>query len=263
MSVEFKRIWPVVLAVVSALVLTAPVLGQLVGRPIGDDPVYWWTLSGEISPEDLREQLQSREKSRERLRAAVEAGMHDEVPADRLDELNYFIDGRLTPELQPMWEAYHRWADLFEYHLNWEHESREHLVDHWLSEEGVETVMAASQDHWKIGTKLREEVSPDGMSFAGEILQPAGARIGRRAFRALLEKRDFGRIAGMSGKPEGEVKRLYAAWLRDPNAEASLATIKELRGRLSAADWEAFRACLLAVTAPVVQHEGYGEEAFR
>lgn len=263
MSVEFKRTWTTTLAAALLLTLSLPAHGQLVGRPIGDDPAYWWTLTDQITPEVLRAELQSREKSRERLRAAIEAGLHDEVPEERIAELNYFIDGRLTPELQPMWEALHLWADRFDYYPNWPDDSRTYLVEHGLSPEGVETVMAFSQDYWKVRAGVMQETGPDGGRFAGEILQPAEARMGRRSFRALLKNRDFDRIATMSGKPAVEVKRLYVAWLRDPTAESSIATLREIRGRLSAADWEAFRACMLAVTAPVVQHEGYGEEAFR
>jgi len=260
---EVRGAWQPILFVVLLLATTSPVYGQLVGRPIGEDPAYWWTLTDEVTPEQLRAELQGRERSRERLRAAIEAGLHDPVPEEKIADVNYFIDGRLTPELQPMWETFHLWGDRFDYYPNWQTISRKHLVDSGLSDAGVEAVMATSNRYWQLETEIREEIRPGTVEFVSEVLQPAEAALGRRGFRALLKKREFSRVAGLTGRPEEQIEKLYQAWLRDPMAEASLRSLKALKRQLLPDDWEAFRHCLLAVMAPAVQHEGYGEEAFR
>jgi Na+-transporting methylmalonyl-CoA/oxaloacetate decarboxylase gamma subunit len=256
--------WRPALLVVLLLATAIPVHGQLVGRPIGDDPAYWWTLTDEITPTELREELQSREKSRERLKAAIEAGLHEAVPEEKMADLNYYIDGRLTPALQPMWEAFHLWGDRFDYYPNWQTTSHKQLVDAGLSDAGVEVVMEISGRYWHTETEIREQVTPGTMEFATRVLQPAEAALGRRGLRAQLMNRDgLKRVAGLTGKTEQEIEALHEAWLRDPMAEASLRSLKELKRRLLPDDWAAFRSNLLRVTAPEIQHEGYGEEAFR
>jgi len=263
MLVKIKSTWQPALLVVLLLATAIPVHGQLVGRPIGDDPAYWWTLTDEISPEQLREELQSREKSRERLRAAIEAGLHGPVSGEQLADLSFFIQGRLTPELVPMWEAFDSWSSPLDYLPGWEDTLRRHLSESDLSEDGAALVIAVSHDHNVTAAAIMNRLGTKASRYFTEVLKPARQRLGRAAANASARNRDYDRLAAISGKPKTEVADLHTAWNTDPAAEASIAAIKELRRILSDEDWNALRACLLKTTAHDIERFHYGPEAFR
>ena len=61
----------------------------------------WWTLSDEVTPEELREAWRSVAASRSRYLAALGDGA---APEDR-EAVRFFLSGALTPELVPMWMA--------------------------------------------------------------------------------------------------------------------------------------------------------------
>jgi len=263
MSMKYKTTWTGALAAALLLTLALPATGQLVGRPIGDDPAYWWTLTDEITPDELRAELQSREKSRERLRAAIEAGLHREVPEERIAELGFFIEGGLTPQLVPLWEAFDSWASPLDYLPGWEETLRQHLVDCQLSEGGAAQVMAVSHDHNLRTAKIMDRLGTRASRFFAEVLRPARERLGRAGGNAAVKDREYGRLAAIAGKRAAEVEELHEAWNTDPAAEAALESIKELRQILSDSDWNGLRACLLMTTARDISRHHYGPEAFR
>jgi len=251
------------LAAVFLLMWVTSAYGQLVGRPIGDDPAYWWTLTDEITPEQLRTELQSRERSRERLRAAIEAGLHREVPEARFAELGFFIQGRLTPQLVPMWEAFNTWAARLDYVPGWEDTLRRHAGECGLSASGAGQVMSVSRDHNLRTARIMDRLGDKASRFFAEVLRPAQERLGRAEGSRVAKNRDYGRLAAIAGKRAAEVADLHQAWSTDPAAEASLESIQELREILSDADWTALRACLLNTTARDYHRHHFGPEAFQ
>lgn len=96
-----------------ALAFVAPWAGAAAGAteeaPDGPSPL-WWTLTDEITPRELRAALADPELSRERYADAVAAGYAAPVPEASLRSIRLFYTGALTPELVPMWQAFHGFA---------------------------------------------------------------------------------------------------------------------------------------------------------
>lgn len=237
--------------------------GQLAIEPAPANSSYWWTLTDEISPAELRHQLQSRRLSRERLTLDVERYRHEPVSDERLAELSIYVNGAVTPELIPMWDAFDTFTFKF---LTNEERSRRALdrLRAWgVSAEGADLFEAVTEQHWKLQEEIVEETREPSLRFVHEVVAAAHERIGGQAAERIVRERDFSWLARLSGKSEQTVRGWHRAWLRDPVAEAGRVSVESLRDSLSDDDWQALRRFLLRRVAPEMSYEYFSEGGYR
>lgn len=257
-----KSLFKLSILTVMLCVVAASAGGQLVNEPPSVNSSYWWTLSDEISPAELRRAVQSRRLSRERLKVDIESNRHDPVSDARLAELSIYINGAVTPELIPLWDAYHRYA--FNFLIDEEHtqQALDRLTEWGVSAEGVDVFETVTDEHWKLHNELVEELREPSSQFSREVLAPTREQIGKSATNRVLEQNDIAGLARLSGKSEATVRAWHQAWRRDAVAETSRVSAEALRESMSDSDWQALRRFLLRREAPKMLYEYYSERGF-
>ena len=245
-----------------ALLLLPTVLGaQLhkLDRPV-DSPL-WWTLTDEMPPAELKRLHTDRSLALERYDAAVAAGLERPLPErgpQARECLLFYFNGDLTPELQPMWQAFD-WFLAF--HAPGEHASEQNvraaprdLQRFGVSPSGVDAILnaaAATQAEFDslmadFGPKMRRmtillrEVYDDPRRAAA--VPPEG-----QVYDAALRK-DYATVASALGRPEDEIRALvdsYADW-DEPYALIAEA-LPRLKEEVTEPDWQGFRRYLLEV----------------
>ncbi len=211
----------------------------------------WWTLTDEITPEQLRHALTDPELTKQRFLDAVEAGAQQKVPASRLEQLYVCFEGELTPELVPLWYAYA--------YLAIRRDIRTEVGEpDWLSEQLTGTGISAEGIRAVAGETFAYDARFDGFIESHkrrgngflDVLGGARRRASNRELNDLLARRDTVAIANLARRPTAEVQALAEAWELDPILEAALPSITALRKTLTARDWAALRDYLIRVVAP-------------
>lgn len=263
MLARIPRAWMTGLSIMAMVLVCHPATAQFAIEPPPASSSYWWTLSDEVSPEELRRQLQSRRLSRERLRADVDAGLHAPVGEDRLAELSVYVNGKTTPELIPMWDAFDRYSFHFYHDKDYGPHAIRELQEWGLSREGAELVTTVAQEHLEIEARVVEETRELELRFAYEVVKTARERIGEEAADRIVREKDFTWLGRLAGVNPDSVRTWHQAWLRDPMAEAGMVSIETLGERLSSSDWGALRRFLLREVALRMHHEYFSKGGFR
>lgn len=183
----------------------------------------WWTLSDEISPEELR-------------------AFHQLV----LDKVKHLPVSALTPELVPMWQAFDSFALGFvgPSGPRWQLAAPRRLAKYGLSREAAGVVVAAVLRFLSTSDRLQARLQDDQAAFV-EIQRQALAALGRQAYTRALDARDTGLLALMTGHSPARVSELMGVWERDPVAECAASALSFLAAHLDDADWQRLRRFLL------------------
>lgn len=247
-----------------ALLWLVPASAQYATDPPPVDSPYWWTLTDQITSQELYDALQSRERNQDRLRQAILEGRYEAVPKNRIDDLSLFIDGQRTPELYPMWDAFISYAHRFSgARPNYEEIAEQELSEAGISTAGVSQVIALANRAWSQRQAIIAEVGAEQRRFAYEILGPANKAYGRGRVAEILKRRDFGRLAQASGYDRQSVERLHGVWRLDPSAQAAVDSVERLRTVLSDSDWELFRQYLRTEVASRLSYSYFSERPLR
>ena len=230
------------------------------GEP--ENPVFWWTLTDELSPKELRAIHENAELHRVRYLQAVEAGYRDPLPEDRLKAITSFFTGTMTPELFPLWRAFDAFSTYFYEDDRWEAFA---VAPKMLAKYGLEGAVAETIIHYTLrqldeSQDLVREFAPDTLLLM-DLAREAGAKAGLKAVKESLDRRDGELIAEATGRNPAFIARLIETWQRAPIRETAVFILPELRDKLSPADWERFRLFLLKEVAPKMStidfaHEG-------
>lgn len=199
----------------------------------------WWTLSPEITPAQLRDELLDPEKVQARYLQAVTRGLQPPVSEEKLQTLKYFDDGQLAPELIPAWVAYQAFALDLNLDLPDESETRAQLAPYALTGDSVGVILASTKSFWKHREQLIEEYAQQQQEFV-KVLRLARHRMGDKAYAAATAREDVAALATTARRSPEEIRRLAAAWNRDLGRDATLPELVELSERLSPAEWQAF-----------------------
>lgn len=232
--------------------------------PPADSP-YWWTLSDQITREELRAALQSREKNRARLRDAIALGVYPQIEETRIQEISVYIDGTLHPELFPLYDVFAAFAvgcHPGEAATSWEEEARRGMARHGMSDEGIDYVVTAACNHIVKTVSLGKALGADQRSFAEKVLAPLEARIGKKEARKAIDRQDFDLLSQHSGLAQRQIADLHQAWRRDPIAEIGTASLVHLRASMDDEDWEALRQFFLSDLVPRMNLAYFAEGAF-
>jgi len=228
-----------------------PAKAQTTDPKVPASSPLWWTLTDELAPQELRRIYGDPEDSRRRYALAVEKRIVRPLPPERLDELVFFQNGALSPELLPMWEAFDAFALRLRYRPSWDEESAvEDLRGAGVSEKGAETIVRYSARYLTEVDALIEKIK-DGQQEFVRIMRQAKPALGKEGLDRALEKRDVGTLALAAGRSVPETERLMSQWEIDPTASVGEEMLPELKGELAPQDWELFRAYLLEDVAPV------------
>jgi len=224
---------------------TASAAQWQIKTPAVDSP-YWWALTPELKPEDLRKILLNIDLHRQRFRDSQDDG---ELSAeDDLSDVFYFVDGGLTPELIRMSEAYASFSSLFEARPEWEGIVRESMPRYGVTQSGMDAILATVgpknqelKNFVQAKSRIRESVD--------KVFDKAEEKMSRAALRDVLCRKDLQALSLASGRPVHELHLLLDLWAQNPVELVCLDALSLLEAILSEGDWEAFRRYLLAEVA--------------
>ena len=252
MRIDLHWISAVVLAV--AVSYASPVLSQEWSQRMPPDPpwqvsgdVRWWTLSDEITPEQLRSIHGDVELHRQRFLEAVMAGRRRLPGEGRMELLRTFIDGKSHPELFPIWLVFDSFSG--DIRLAKHYDPTESLIEFGLQGKTLETIIRFATGYWN-ERQVRVRDNLQRLEVALEFARLVDERMGPRAFEAAVRAGDTGALAEASGYSVELVEEFFATWRRRPAEEFAIQMLPRLKAILGPISWERFRAYLLEVKAP-------------
>lgn len=254
----------IVMGVALVVLVTPTTEAQWITHPPAADSPHWWTLTDEVTPVELRTALQSRQASRERLKAAIQAGQHPELPPREWARVSFFLDGEMTPELVPMFDAFSILATWINRDITrTELKIRQDLASTGVSAEGTDLIFQAAKEYRTRAQEIISEVDYEQRRFAARVLAPTRERLGNERAAEVLRRKEFDKLAQESDLPEAEVAALYKEWRRDPWVEAAVAEMVDLREALQKDDWQNLRRYMLENVANQIHFDHYAEGAYR
>lgn len=225
--------------------------------PAADSP-YWWTLTSELTPQELRTLRQDRAAHQRRF-MEDRLGRDDDPFLKRnaeelrraAAEVRVYVNGKMTPELFRLPEVFSVFFLKFEGRFRERNEVdvRDGLADLGLSASAIELIIDVSTKTVIKEEALIAETKDEQAEFA-KILEQALLKVGRERYRKMLHDKDLASLADATGWSEFEVRKLNSVWLRDPTEEVSESTLVALKEALSPEDWRRFRSYLFTEIAP-------------
>ena len=236
---------------VCGLLLSVAAMAQWpVTYPPADSP-RWWTLTPEMSPQELRRVTLDRKAHQERFKETIQSNENRIVTREEMDMTRIFVDGSRTPSLVSMVEAFNA---LTEYLHGKKAQSeevmyREILQRYGLSRAEIDLVIDAARLKNAEQERMTELTQEDTAEFV-RILKETKENLGREKYRKALSGKKLGVLAKASGRSLDEVSRLSGVWDQDPVEDLLIETVAGLREELSEDGWKGFRSFLYCEIAP-------------
>lgn len=220
-----------------------------------EDSPRWWTLTDEITPQELRAIHQNVELHKERYQEDVRAGRRPLKPKKQMDLMNFYIDGNSHPELFPMWWVFSSFSAGFVYDLA---DPRVSLTEFGFKAEVVETLAGMSLEYWRKREAISAKYEEDSEDLL-EFVRLSRERLGEKGYRIAGKAKDATRLAIATGysveKVEKYLNRIWGG--ENPIEDLTIQTLPLIKEALGPADWELFRRYLLEVQAPDMLASGY------
>lgn len=219
-----------------------------------EDPVFWWTLTDELSPEELRAIYEDAELHRVRYRQAAEAGYREPLPEDRLKAITEFVTGSMTPELFPMWLAFDAFSAHFHGENRWEAFAKAptQLAKYGIDDPAAQSIIDSALRQLDESQALARELASDTLLFVALAREAKANKVGARTLNESIARGDPNTIALATGHSPAVVAKLMKTWRREPVRETIVVILPELKSKLSNANWERFRLFLLKEVAPMM-----------
>ena len=250
----------------SILVLWLVICARMVeGQPLdldtpGDSPL-WWTLTDELTPQELRAIYRDEAGHLKRYLAAVEANIAPPISEVQAKALSFYYNRKQNPELTPMWLAF---AVFGTAHLEEDGPAvtREGLVPYGISPGGVDAILSVGEEQVQEERRMIEELKEE----SGEYMQfykrldalartspeqkaehpvPEVRRLTPEGLREAVKRDDVSLLAAAGGESPMKVARLLWVAKSNPPAATAGENLVTLRARLTEEDWNAFRRFLL------------------
>lgn len=241
------------------LLLVPVAQGQYMRYSEPVDSPHWWTLSDSLSPAELRHAILSPSANRERLRKAIDEGRVPAEAEQKLARVELQVDGRVNPELIPMWDAFDAYAMRFDYRRDWESITADQLAEYGLSAQGIQTVIRLAKEHRERLKEIQEQLGPWQRELV-EIQLDAQRRIGEERMLAATRSKDFTGLARASSRTPERVKEVYESAQGDPRVIGGLESVVKLHSVLSEDDWDGLRAYLLDQVASLLTVTNFRDE---
>ncbi len=254
---------PAFIILVLVAIYASPLFGQQQPKPSSPEALRgpettedarWWTLTDEITPEELRAIHEDVELHKERHRKAVEAGIQPPKPKQQMELLNFFIDGNTHPELFQMWLVYSSFAAGFVYDAG---DPRESLAEFGFEGEVLETIVRLSTEFWREREILQEKVEEE-FKAVRELIRLSKEKLGQENYEVAIKAKDATMLANATGYSVEKVEKLLKLWREETPAEdLTVQTLPQIKKVLGPTDWERFRSYLLEVRAPNMLQSGH------
>lgn len=250
-----------VFCLISLLVLPSVVAGQPLDLDTPEDSPLWWTLTDEITPQELRAIYRDDSAHLVRYQAAVEAGLAVPLNERQKKALKFHYHPTQNPELAPMWSAFSAFATA---HLEDDGPSvtGERLVPYGISPGGIDAILSVGEEQFQEHLAMVEELEAESQEYLrlyrrlddlarapAEVKQahsvPAARHLTPEGLLEAVDRDDVALLAAASGETPAKVARLLWVAKSNPPAATAGENLVTLRARLSAEDWNAFRRFLL------------------
>lgn len=252
---------PAFIILVLVAIHGSPLSGQKPPKPslppeTTEESARWWTLTDEITPQELRAIHEDVELHKERYREAVRAGRQPLLPREQMDHLDFFIDGNTHPELFQLWVVFSSFAAGFAYD---DVDPRVSLAEFGFEGEVLETIARLAIEFWQDRENLQERVGEE-MKAVAELARLSRERLGQKGYRAATQARDANLLADATGYSVERIEGLLKLWWEETPAEdLTVRTLPRIRQALGPGVWERFRRYLLEVQAPKMSGSGFSE----
>lgn len=243
---------------VLAAIHASPLFGQVPTKPAfvaEQGPVEWWTLTDDITPQELRAIHEDVELHQERYREAARAGIQDRLPEESMELLSFYVNGYTHPELFQMWSVFDSFAVGFGYELN---DPVGSLVEFGFEGEALATIVEISSAFERQRKILQAKVEA-GFEAVSELDRLSRENLGPASYKIARHARDANMLAHATGFTVQRVEELLGLWDSTPANDFAARTLPLLRKALGPADWNRFRSYLLTAHAPMMWSVGFSE----
>lgn len=249
------------LLLLSLALLPSAAVGQPLDLDTPEDSPLWWTLTDEITPQELRVIYRDEAGHLKRYQAAVEVGTKPPIDEAGARALKFFYDPDQNPELTAMWEAFSTFATA---HLEDDGPSvtGERLVPYGISPGGIDAILSVGEEQLQEETRMVEELQQEGLEYMQlyrrvdalargpvEVKEkhpvPEVRRLTPEGLEEAVKHNDVALLAAASGEAPEKVARLLWVAKSNPPAATAGENLVTLRSRVSGEDWNAFRQFLL------------------
>jgi hypothetical protein len=236
------------LGVLIGALAPAPATAQPFDLDTPADSPVWWPLSDDITAEELRAAYREPGSSQRRYRDAVAAGLAEPRSDASLENLKFYLNPRLTPELETLGSTYFIFAIGW---LPWDgaEKTQVELARFGVSAEGREVILAAAEQFRVDFDRLSGELAPSHrelIRLQWEILEREGESAAlKKAMREAAHRGDVAYFAERTERGEAEIRVLLEDWKVDPSRVLLETSLPALKADLSPGDWRGLRRYLL------------------
>lgn len=218
---------------------------------IPTDHPYWWTLTDELSPQELREKLSERHAAvRQQARAQLDdlkraAG---ESRTEKQEVQLWFLSGAEDAKLHPMWSAFDAFSTSMMGHDEKDErevELREFGLSPFAARQVVDIAAQADED----ATELHRENVREAQRLR-KLKQEVISRLPAEQVRQMEANEDVAFLASAAGVPAEELRTLIRRVSRNPGATTAVPALVSLRAAIGEEQWQLFRRYLLEEVAP-------------
>ena len=182
--------------------------------------------------------------------------------SQKLSHLLFYVSPILTPDLVPMWEAFHVFATSYATPGS-EPKLRQDLKSHGMAAAGMDLIFDVVAEHRRLNDSLTASVGPKQVEFVwlqrAYLDKHSWSQEARTRLSAALARGDTSLLSRDSPKSQSEMEELMHAWKFNAPAEVSAASLLALKNDLSESDFRALRRYLLDVvvagTGPVLEFD--------
>lgn len=218
---------------------------------IPSDHPYWWTLTDELSPQELREKLAERHAAiRREAQSRLEdlKGAAGESSTEKQEVQLWFLSGSEDAKLYPMWSAFEAFAVSMMVHD--EKDEREaKLKKFGLSAFAARQVVDFAVQADDESEELYRQNGREAQRLR-KLKQDVASRLPAEQVRQMKDNEDVDFLASAAGVPVEELRTLVRRVHRDPGATAAVPALVSLRAAIGEEQWQLFRRYLLEEVAP-------------
>ena len=218
---------------------------------IPSDHPYWWTLTDELTPQELREKLAERHAEvRREANAAFEEIKRTRGAAAAYDEEVevWFLVGPEHAKLFPMWHAFYSFAAGMVVHD--EKEKREvKLKEFGLSAFAARQVVDLAERADEESEELHRQNVREAQRLR-KLKQDVASRLPAERVRQMDFDEDVDFLASAAGVPVEELRTLVLRVHRHTDAVGAVSALVSLRAAIGEEQWQLFRRYLLERAAP-------------
>lgn len=247
-----RSLWtPLLPLVVVGLAFPAVANAQPFDLDAPPDSPLWWPVSDRTSAADLRAAYRNAEGNQERYREAAAAGLVPVRTQDELQGLKFYLNPRLTPDLETIWRPLTELAAAVVRDGADTGAIRRSLAEYGVSAEGSDQILRIVRQQGEEMERLVEEIGPKTRELIlmhWEVLD----REGRTAdaedrLRQAAEQGDVSYFVERPGRSREEIEELLREGPKQPSAIVGEVALRRLRQELREEDWQGLRRYLSGV----------------